>query len=557
MARSFDELSNEYIDQTLAESPVTATYVGVHDYDHELPDYSRGAVEARTRKIRGWVSELEGMDTETKPEGWPGYQWMEADLLWRRLQWELVTLEEWRGLANNPTLYANSIGSALLSLMIRDFAPAAERAASAASRVAAIPNLLSQARENLEQTTSIHIKTALEGLAGVRGMVADEAAAFCGSALDEATRDKAVRAIDEYRAFLGDDLAKREEMPIAIGEAVFAKQVEWAEVVDTDLARLRREGEEDLRRTQARLVEVAGQIDDTKSAAEVVDQVSLDFPDARNLVRDTAALLEDLRQFSIDAKLVTMPTEVRISVTETPEFYRSVVQAACSTPGAFETRADESYYWVTPVEDNWSEEQKSGFLKFLNRWAIPGISAHEAYPGHYVHLIAMQQEGSRLAQFLRSSTTTVEGWAHYVEQVMIEAGYGGGDPRLELMQLREALLRLCRYLASFGMHTGGWSFEQAVGFFIKEGYSTPIIAERESRRGVVGPNYYAYTLGKHEILRLRDKYREQRGAGFSLLDFHDRFIRLPYPVAVIERIMLNGDARTENETRDTTPRRSR
>ena len=242
-----------------------------------------------------------------------------------------------------------------------------------------------------------------------------------------------------------------------------------------------------------------------------------------------------------------MPTDVRISVTETPEFYRSVVQAACSTPGAFETKANESYYWVTPVEDDWSEDQKSGFLKFLNRWALPGISAHEAYPGHYVHLIAMQQEGSRLAQFMRSSTTTTEGWAHYVEQLMIKAGYGSAngdghsDPRLELMQLREALLRLSRYLASFGMHTQGWSFDQAVDFFIKEGYSTPIIAERETRRGVVGPNYFAYTLGKHEILRLRDKYKAKQGKNYSLLEFHDKFIRLPYPVAVIEKILLGDE----------------
>lgn len=533
-ATKFQELADSYIDQTLRDAPGLATSVGVHDYDADLSDFSRKATDDRGRRLEKLNTELAVLEGSLE-----GREAVEAGLLARRIEWELVTDREWRTRAINPVNYVNHIGGTLLSLMIRDFAPKTERAASAASRVAKIPRMLDQARANLEQTTSIHIKTALEALAGVQHMVDGDVAAFCGTRLSDQDRKAAINAIDGYRSFIEDDLAKRPEMPIAIGEEIFAKQVRLAEVVDIDLDALRKAGEDDLRRTQGRLVEVAGQIDASKTPAEVVDQVSMEFPDAKNIVRDTAGLLEELRQFSVDARLVTMPTEVRIEVTDTPEFYRSVVQAACSTPGAFEKRANESYYWVTPVEDDWSEEQKSGFLKFLNKHALPGISAHEAYPGHYVHLIAMQQEGSRLAQFLRSSATTIEGWAHYVEQLMIEAGYGDGDPKLELMQLREALLRLCRYLASFGMHTQGWSFQQSVDFFEKEGYSTPIIAERESRRGVIGPNYYAYTLGKHEILRLRDKLKTKQGADFDLLDFHDRFIRLPYPVAVIEQIMLD------------------
>jgi uncharacterized protein (DUF885 family) len=534
-SEGFENLGNRYIDATLKDSPGLATYIGVHEYDGELSDYGREAQEHRRREVEGFLREAEEAD------GLTGLESAEADLLKRALKWELVTHDKWPVLTLNPTLYLNSIGGALLGLMIRNFAPHEERGKSAASRVGQIPRLLEQAQQNLQQTTSYHLKTALESLAGIRGMVDGEVARFCGPALRDSTRENAVAAIDAYGRFLEEDLSKRPEMAVAIGEDVFKDMLSLGEVVDGDLDALRKAGEDDLRRTQQRLVEVAESIDASKTPVEVVDVVSSEFPDEKNLVQDTAGLLEELRQFSIDAKLVTMPTEVRIEVTETPEFYRSVVQAACSTPGAFEQNATESYYWVTPVADDWTPDQKNGFLKFLNKWALPGISAHEAYPGHYVHLIAMQQEGSRLAQFLRSSTTTVEGWAHYVEQLMIEAGYRNGEPKLELMQLREALLRLCRYLASFGMHTGGWSFDQAVDFFINEGYSTPIIAERETRRGVIGPNYYAYTLGKHEILRLREKYKQKKGSQFSLLDFHDWFIRLPYPVAVIEKIMLGED----------------
>jgi uncharacterized protein (DUF885 family) len=148
---------------------------------------------------------------------------------------------------------------------------------------------------------------------------------------------------------------------------------------------------------------------------------------------------------------------------------------------------------VTPPDPSWPAERTEAYLKFFNRYSIPGITAHEAYPGHYVHISWLRKDQRKLPHFLMT-TTTVEGWAHYVEQLLIEEGYGGGDPRYHIMQLREALMRLCRYLVSIGLHTQGWTFEQGVDFFLKEGYATQPIAERETRRGCIGPNYYAYTL---------------------------------------------------------------
>jgi uncharacterized protein (DUF885 family) len=136
------------------------------------------------------------------------------------------------------------------------------------------------------------------------------------------------------------------------------------------------------------------------------------------------------------------------------------------------------------------------------------------------------------------SITPIEGWAHYVEQLMVEAGYAGGDPKFHLMQIREALMRLARYRCAFGLHAEGWSVQQAIDFFINEAFATPVIAERETRRGVIGPNYYAYTMGKHQILRLREKVKARDGASFDLRRFHDELMQMPYPVSAIERIML-------------------
>jgi uncharacterized protein (DUF885 family) len=177
------------------------------------------------------------------------------------------------------------------------------------------------------------------------------------------------------------------------------------------------------------------------------------------------------------------------------------------------------------------------FLRFFNRWSIPGVTAHEAYPGHYVHLTYLHRAKSVAGRYLLS-TTAVEGWAHYVEQLMVERGYAGGDPRFELMQIREALLRLCRYRCAFGLHVEGWTVDRAVNFFVDEGYTPRVIAERETRRGILGPNYYAYTMGKHQILSLRDSLRARDAAAFDERRFHDELMQLPYPLATVESIML-------------------
>ena len=193
---------------------------------------------------------------------------------------------------------------------------------------------------------------------------------------------------------------------------------------------------------------------------------------------------------------------------------------------------------MTPPDPAWPAERTEAYLKFFNKYSLPGITAHEAYPGHYVHISWLRQAPAKLPHFLLTTTAT-EGWAHYIEQVLVEEGYGDGDPRYQIMQLREALLRICRYLCSFGLHTQDWSVDQAIEFFEREGYATRPIAEREARRGVMGPGYYAYTLGKHEILSLREKLKAKQGADYDQLAFHDAFMKLPYPVSIIESMLAS------------------
>ena len=539
----FASLADEWIEAALVARPSGATALGVHQHDGELGDRSRAGVEARATALHGMLRRLNAIDTTTlQPEEQPDHE-----LLRRRTQWELVHIEELAIWRRAPGIYLGAIGGACNGLIIRDFAPLADRARSLVSRLKQVPSMLDQAKANLVRCPRISVETGIEQCAGLRILferdLPDALSALDDSALRSQfaeAREVATAALGAFGGWLNEELLPRSTDDFAYGPERFRKLLSNVDFVDRPLDDLQRRAEDDLRATQEQIQALAAQVDASRPFAEVIDLVAQDHPEPERLLPDTDALLEELRQFSIDHRLATMPTDVRIRVAETPAFARMTTQAACSTPGAFEKKATEAYYYVTPPDPAWPAERTDAYLKFFNHHSLPGITAHEAYPGHYVHISWLRKWPRRLPHLLMT-TTTIEGWAHYVEQVMIEAGYGDGDPRYHMMQLREALLRLCRYLVSFGLHTQGWSFDQAVDFFEKEGFATRPIAEREARRGVNDPGYYAYTLGKHEVLALRERLKAKQGAKFDLLAFHDAFMKLPYPIPIIEEMLLGED----------------
>lgn len=542
MNESLGAIIDDYIARTNAYQPVGATSRGFHEHDGRLGDRSRTALETRIAEVRLFLDRLATLGEDAR-SGTDAY---DADLLWRRLKWEITDFEHVRSWQRAPGAPLATIGSGCNGLVIRDFAPLDERLRALVSRLREAPELLEQAKENLLDPTTYHVETAIEQGTGLRALFErdlPEAAKACRdtalvSAFAEAN-ERALAAVDAYVAWLRERLLPKANQDFAWGEDNIRALLSETDSIDEPIDTLIKRGEEDLRAHQQRLRDVAASIDASKQPGEVVDAVAADHPAPGELLGFVEGLLEELRQFSIDAGICTMPTDVRITVKETPGFSRMTTQAACSTPGPFETVAKEAYYYVTPPDPSWPAERIEAYMRFFNRWSIPGVTAHEAYPGHYVHLTYLHRARSKIGKYLLT-ITPVEGWAHYVEQLMVEKGYGGGDPRFELMQVREALLRLCRYRCAFGLHVEGWTPERAVEFFVREGFATRVIAERETRRGILGPNYYAYTMGKHQILALREKLRAKQGRSFDERRFHDEFMQLPYPVASIERIMTGG-----------------
>ncbi|HEX4485176.1 MAG TPA: DUF885 domain-containing protein, partial [Terriglobales bacterium] len=231
-------------------------------------------------------------------------------------------------------------------------------------------------------------------------------------------------------------------------------------------------------------------------------------------------------------------------VEDTPPFARALTTASMDTPGAYETKADEAMFNVTTADPTWKSERIEEWMHGFNRGTIISTAVHEVYPGHYTQFLWQKQAPSKVRKIFYCGTNA-EGWAHYDEQMMLDEGYGNGDPKLRMGQLQDALLRDARFIVGISMHTGKMTLEQANKFFVDEGYQTAPVAEVESKRGTSDPTYLVYTVGKLQIMKLREDYRKQQGDKYTLQDFHDKFmLQGAVPLKIIRKSMLGDDSPT-------------
>ena len=250
-------------------------------------------------------------------------------------------------------------------------------------------------------------------------------------------------------------------------------------------------------------------------------------------------MLEELRQALIDLDILSIPSEDRCQVMEAPAYMRYAF-AAMDSAGAMETRANESFYYVTPVEAEWTAVQREEWLSNFNYDTLKVISIHEVYPGHFVHHLHNRYgRDLPLVNRVATSYAFTEGWAHYTEEMVINSDYGKAQPKLVFTQLLEALVRNCRYLCSIRMHTQGMTVDQATRFFMDNAYMAELPARREALRGTFDPGYLNYTLGKLMIKKLSQDYRRKKGSDYSLKEFHNELLSYGAPaLPLIREAML-------------------
>jgi uncharacterized protein (DUF885 family) len=292
------------------------------------------------------------------------------------------------------------------------------------------------------------------------------------------------------------------------------------------------------------LKETAALINPNANPREVLAALEKDHPAPDQLLPTFRNLLEGLHEFIDAKKIVTIPSSILPTLEETPPFMRATTTASMDTPGAYETRATEAMFNVTLPESGWTPQRVEDWMEGFNRGTILSTAIHEAYPGHYVQFLWVKRLNSKVRKLLFCNSN-VEGWAHYTEQMMLDKGYGGGDAKLRMGQLQDALLRNARFIVGIEMHTGSMTMDQAKEFFIREGYQVPAVADVEAKRGTSDPTYLVYTLGKLQILKLRDDYKKKLGDKFKLEEFHDRFMEQGgVPLVIIRRTLLGDNSPT-------------
>jgi len=548
-ATEFARFADAYFDASNAWSPSNAVSNGFHEHDARMEDRSAAAHAARIGELKTQAAELDALRKGAFAAG----DAIDAEIVDAAIQSELLSLETLATWKSNPMAYAGLPGGAVNVLMKRNFAPAKERLKSVVSRMKGIPALMDAMKANVEnparEFTDIAILMSGGSVGFFRDAVAQwakEAAAGDASLLRDfsAANAAAIRSLEDGAAWLKRDLLPRSKGKYAIGAEMYAKTLLYEEMIELPLDRILAIGEANLEKDYQAFLATAKEIDPKASPMDVMRRIADEHPSETTLLSETKNTIEDIRRFLIDRNIVTVPSEVRPTIAYTPPFARDGNFASMDTPGAYETKATEAFYYVTPPEADWSAQRKDEHLGLYNPPVLKMITVHEAYPGHYLQFLFAKQFPTKTRKLLFCGSN-VEGWAHYAEQMMVEEGFGAKSPRIRLAQLKEALIRDCRYVAGIKLHTAGWTVDQATRLFMDKAFEEREVAFQEARRGAYNPTYLYYTLGKLMIYKLREDYRREQGAAYSMRKFHDEFVRQGgVPLAIVRKLMLR-DGRGE------------
>ena len=549
----FERVADEYIKGWLTAHPITASSLGFHEYDGRINDFTRLSIDAELSRLRRFDERLKKFDLSRLNQR----NAIDLRILQAAIEKDLFDMVDMASFENNPMTYAQAID---VNVFIkRNFSPLDDRARSIIAIENQAPNIIIAAKTNLAPVLPRpYVELAIEIARGTADFMRKELVEALKGLKDEKlitafhlSNRKASMALLDYASWLTQEKLPKATGTWAIGEEKYRRLLATTELVDLAPAKVLEIGLAELKREQAAFAEAGTVIDATRPPPEVFRDLKKEHPTPETLLSDTAKDLDAIRQFVIDRALVTIPSKVKAEVKETPQFARATSFASMDTPGPFEKKASEAYYYVTPVEKDWSDQQKEQWLSAFNFYTTDVVSIHECYPGHYVQFLHLNASDVSRSDKIFGSYAFVEGWAHYCEKMVLDEGYGRSQSdtpteeetkraaKFRMAQSDEALLRCCRLIASIKMHTQGMSVDEATKFFMENCHYEEKPARAEAMRGTFDPGYLNYTLGKLELIKLRRDYEAQEGKEFSLKKFHDEVLDhgMP-PIRLLREIML-------------------
>jgi uncharacterized protein (DUF885 family) len=533
---------DDYLAYLYEVLPSYASLDGVHLHDDLLEDLSRPAIDAHIRALSGFGRRLHQIETSHLPP----VELVEHQIVAANIEARMYELETLRTWDRSPHIYADILGTSLASQALFSYAPEPDRARRMVSKLRQVPRLVQAARENIKDAPGILVKVGLETWRGALKFIeSDLPRAF--SSLDDLhilgdladTSTEAASAISTYIEYLENEVAPKAKASFRLGRERFEQKLKLEEGITLSAERLLTIALRELNEVQEEFRGIAGRLNGG-DPVEAWRRAKDEHPAPGTLVAVAQGHVKELEEFVRRQGIVTVPDGEPVVVAPSPEFYRWAF-ASMWTPGPFESKPSRAYYYLTDVERGWPPERQK---EHMRDFAIPvlwNISIHEVFPGHFLQQQHLRQVDSKVRKStLFAPASFGEGWAHYCEQMMIEAGFRRSEPAVKLGQLSEALVRLARTVVAIRLHCEDLSVEQGVRFFRDEAFLEEATARREAERGTFDPGYLVYSVGKLMMLKLRRDYKEQVGGKFSLRAFHDAVLAQgSAPFWAHRRLLLN------------------
>lgn len=529
---SWERMLADFTEEYFRLTPDRASHAGRHEYDGVLPDWTPAGMKNRSVRLRALEDAIAAV---------PDDELTEDEKFQRRYLLFAARSERfWNSQSDGPYTsidhYRHSFE--IFHLVNGGHAPLGERMAAVTRFQLSLVSACAQIRANMRLPMSEELREHSEQVVrGLAEFLGKDAAGVFQKIQDEnfsRANRAALAALGELAEFYASQKGKS-TASFALGTERFQAMLAAVEGVNIPLAQVKRAALEDLARNRSALAKECGEYAPGKPIAECVDRATSEKPD--DVIQLAESQVRDLKRFVLKNEIVAIPSDEEVIVRETPGYLRWNT-ASLRSPGIYD-REEPSVYFIAPPDPSWPKETRLKYLKSKAELLI--TSAHEVWPGHFLHTLHDNLRPPLLGRILRTYTT-VEGWAHYTEEMMVETGLGDGDPRVKIAQLKWALVRDARMLSSIGLHTEGWTREKSESFFVEQAYASPALAKQQSMRGVFDPDYLGYTLGKLMVLKLREDWTKTRGGRAAWRAFHDRFVSYGNaPVALIRAQMMGGE----------------
>jgi hypothetical protein len=525
-----------YQEAYFAANPAFAVMQGRHEFDGKLPDWSAAGVQ---REI-DWLKDQRQRTEEFPAAALTPSQRFEQQYLLSRIDADLFWLDEAQQPFTSPEWYLNG-GLDPSVYLARPYASADVRIKAFTAYLRAIPTACAQIRANLRTPMPrSFIDLGVRSFAGYASFYRGDAAKAYAEVADPALQadlkaaiEPAAKAMQDLADWLTSEIP-RATQDFALGPQKFADMLRMTENVTTPLTELQAVADADLKRNLDELKKVCARFAPKKSLAHCVDKEEADKPQGSPVEAARAQLVE-LRQFIVDHDLVSIPGPELALVNQAPPYQAS--NFAYIDPAGPYDKGMPSVYYIAPPDPSWSKADQLAYIP--GKAKLLFTSAHEVWPGHFLQFLHANRSPFQFGQIF-VGYAFAEGWAHYGEETMWEAGLGKGDAETHVGQLTEALLRNVRFVCALGMHTQGMTMQACEQMFREKGFQDPGNARQQAERGTYDPAYLNYTLGKLMIRKLRADWTASRGGRKAWRDFHDQFLSYGGPPIPLVREQMLG-----------------